>query len=48
MKEYSSSILCFKADIIESLSDEDIFAVNTPYGVFQMSKQSSIKLFPIL
>ncbi len=33
MKEYSSSRLCFKADIIESLNDKDIFAVHTPYGI---------------
>lgn len=46
MKEYSSSRLCFKADIIESLSDEDIFAVHTPYGVFQMSKAEYYTTFP--
>lgn len=38
MIEYSSSRLCFKADIIEPLNDEDEFAVHTPYGVFMMTK----------
>ncbi len=46
MKEYSSSRLCFKADIIESLNDEDIFAVHTPYGVFMMSKAEFYNTFP--
>ena len=46
MIQYSSSRLCFKADIIESLSDNDIFAVHTPVGVFQMSKVEFYKTFP--
>ena len=38
MIEYSSSRLCFKADVIEPLNNYDIFAVHTPCGVFQMTK----------
>ena len=46
MIQYSSSGLCFKADIIEPLSDNSIFAVHTPVGVFQMSKVEFYKSFP--
>ena len=46
MIEYSSSRLCFKADIIEPLNDEDVFAVHTPQGVFRMTKVDFYKVFP--
>jgi hypothetical protein len=46
MVEYSFSRLCFKADIIEQLNDNEKFAVHTPYGVFQMSKAEFYETFP--
>ena len=46
MVHYSSSRLCFKADFIEPLNDDDIFAVHTPVGVFQMSKAEFYNTFP--
>ena len=46
MIEYSSSRLCFKADIIESLNDGDEFAVHTPCGVFKMTKAEFYNTFP--
>ena len=46
MVEYSFSRLCFKADIIEQLNDNDEFAVHTPFGVFQMSKAEFYETFP--
>lgn len=46
MVQYSSSRLCFKADVIEPLNDDDIFAVHTPVGVFQMSKAKFYNTFP--
>ena len=35
---YQFSRLCFKADIIEPLNDWDQFRVETPRGVFEMTK----------
>src|SRR5262249_46286006 len=35
---YEFSRLCFKADIIEPLSDQESFRVITPGGTFQMTK----------
>jgi curved DNA-binding protein CbpA len=35
---YEFSRLCFKADVIESLSDQGSFRVVTPVGIFQMTK----------
>ena len=46
MIEYSSSRLCFKADVIEPLNNDDIFAVHTPCGVFQMTKAEFYETFP--
>ena len=46
MIEYSSSRLSFKADIIESLNNEDEFAVHTPCGVFKMTKADFYNTFP--
>ena len=36
--EYTFSRLCFKADVIESLDDNDVFIVHTPDGSFRMTK----------
>ena len=36
--EYSFGRLCFKADIIEPLNDNDEFIVHTPDGSFRMTK----------
>ena len=46
MIEYAFSRLCFKADIIEPLNDNDEFAVHTPFGVFQMTKAEFYETFP--
>ena len=46
MVQYSYGRLCFKADVIEHLNDDDIFAVHTPVGVFQMSKAEFYNTFP--
>lgn len=46
MIEYFYSRLCFKADIIEPLNDNDEFAVHTPFGVFQMTKAEFYETFP--
>ena len=46
MVEYSFSRLCFKADVIEPLNDDDIFAVHTPDGTFQMTKADFYRVFP--
>ena len=46
MVQYSSSRLCFKADVIEPLNDDDIFTVHTPVGVFQKSKAEFYNTFP--
>ena len=46
MIEYAFSRLCFKADIIEQLNDNDEFAVHTLFGVFQMSKAEFYETFP--
>ena len=35
---YTFSRLCFKADVIEPLSDDDRFRVETPDGAFEMTK----------
>ena len=45
MIEYAFSRLCFKADIIEQLNDNDEFAVHTLFGVFQMSKAEFYETF---
>lgn len=46
MVEYSYSRLCFKADIIEQLKDNDAFAVHTPVGIFKMTKAEFYETFP--
>lgn len=46
MVEYSFSRLCFRADVIEPLNDDDIFAIHTPDGTFQMTKADFYRVFP--
>lgn len=46
MVEYSFSRLCFKADLIEPLNENDSFAVHTPEGTFQMTKAQFYETFP--
>ena len=43
--EYKFSRLCFKADIIEPLNEDDVFIVHTPEGSFQMSKADFYEVF---
>ncbi len=45
IKSYKAKRLLFKADIIEPLSDEDIFAIHTPEGTFQMTKADFYRVF---
>ena len=44
--EYSCSRLTFKACIIESLKENDVFCIKTPIGSFQMTKGDFYKSFP--
>lgn len=44
-KEYQATRLLFRADIIESLADSDIFSIHTPEGTFSMSKADFHKVF---
>ncbi len=44
--EYTYYRLCFKANIIESLNEDDSFIVHTPDGSFQLTKGNFYKLFP--
>lgn len=44
--EYSCSRLTFKACIIESLKENDVFCIKTPVGSFQMTKGDFYKSFP--
>ena len=45
MVEYSSSRLCFKADFIEPLKDNDSFIVCTPTGTFKFTKADFYRVF---
>ena len=42
MVEYTSSRLCFKADLIEPLNDNDSFIVHIPDGTFKFTLTSAI------
>jgi hypothetical protein len=44
--KYRYGRLCFKADFIEPLADEDQFQVDTPEGSFVMSKREFRQVFP--
>ena len=45
MVEYTSSRLCFKADLIEPLKDNDSFIVRTPNGTFKFTKADFYRVF---
>ncbi len=44
--EYTYHRLCFQADIIEPLNENDSFIVHTPEGSFQFTKREFYDLFP--
>lgn len=44
-ESYRATRLLFKASIIEPLSDNDLFAIHTPEGVFQMTKADFYRVF---
>lgn len=48
MVEYISSRLCFKADLIEPLNDNDSFIVYTPNGTFKFTKADFYHVFQML
>ena len=43
--DYSSANLCFKANIIEHLSDEDTFVIHTQNGSFRFTKAQFYQIF---
>src|SRR4051812_2825354 len=43
---YRYSRLCFRADVIERLNDNDVFEVVTPEGRFRMTKAEFRRSFP--
>lgn len=43
--EYEYRRLCFKAEIIEPLKENDCFIVNTPKGRFKMTKAEFYNVF---
>ncbi len=43
---YKASRLTFKADVIDPLAMEDTFRVETPQGVFEMTKADFLRVFP--
>lgn len=45
MIEYISSRLCFKADLIEPLKDNDVFVVHTLNGTFKFTKADFYRVF---
>ena len=45
MIEYTSSRLCFKADLIEPLKDNDVFVVRTLNGTFKFTKADFYRVF---
>lgn len=45
MIEYTSSRLCFKADLIEPLKDNESFIVHTPNGTFKFTKADFYRVF---
>ena len=45
MIEYTSSRLCFKADLIEPLKDNDVFVVHTLNGIFKFTKADFYRVF---
>ena len=45
MVEYTSSRLCFKADVIEPMKENDSFVIHTPDGVFMFTKADFYRVF---
>ena len=45
MVEYKSSRLCFKADIIEPLKENDSFVIHTPNASFMFTKADFYRVF---
>ena len=45
MIEYTCSRLCFKADLIEPLKDNDVFVVHTLNGTFKFTKADFYRVF---
>lgn len=45
MVEYTSSRLCFKADVIEPLKENDSFVIHTPDGAFMFTKADFYRVF---
>jgi hypothetical protein len=43
---YTASRLLFKADVIDGLQDREAFRIETPVGVFQMTKAEFMAAFP--
>ena len=43
--EYEFSRLCFKADVIEPLDNNDVFEVHTPDGCYRMTKGDFYRVF---
>jgi hypothetical protein len=37
--------LCFKAELVEPLKDDDVFCVDTPEGSFVMTKREFYRVF---
>lgn len=46
MVEYSVKRLCFKADLIEPLNDDDSFMIHTCDGSFKFTKAEFYRIFP--
>ena len=43
--EYKATRLLFRAEVIESLADNDFFSVHTPEGTFSMTKADFYRVF---
>jgi len=43
--EYKATRLLFRAEVIESLADNDYFSVHTPEGTFSMTKSDFYRVF---
>ena len=43
--EYKATRLLFRAEVIESLADNDFFNVHTPEGTFSMTKADFYRVF---
>lgn len=43
--EYKATRLLFRANVIEALTDNDVFKVHTPEGTFSMTKADFYRVF---